>query len=47
MVAEGESPPRPLLANDRPIDVEALDGSYNTTDIFPRDDTSSRKRPRT
>ena len=34
----------PLLANDRPIDVEALDGSYNTTEIFPRD--GSRKRPR-
>merc|ERR1712138_140290 len=30
----------PLLANDRPIDVEMLDGSFfcnNTTDIFPRD----------
>ena len=38
----------PLLANDRPIDVKALDGSFDTTDIFPRDSdgTSSRKRPR-
>ena len=41
----------PLLANDRPIDVEMLDGSFfcnNTTDIFPRDSdgTSSRKRRR-
>ena len=38
----------PLLASDQPIDVEALDGSFDTTDIFPRDSdgTRSRKRPR-
>ena len=42
----------PLLANDRPIDVKALDSSffcYDSPDYHLRDDgtsTSSRKRPR-